>query len=71
MGVVSRMRWNLWVWLVGVVVRRYIDFLILFILYLSLLLLYLKMFSFIIYSYRQRVPLNSDSLADYPRPYTD
>ena len=23
--------WNLWVWLVGVVVRRYIDFLILFI----------------------------------------
>ena len=30
--------WNLWVWLVGVVVRRYIDFLILL---LSLLLLYL------------------------------
>ena len=24
-------RWNLWVWLVGVVVRRYIDFLILLI----------------------------------------
>ena len=23
--------WNLWVWLVGVVVRRYIDFIILFI----------------------------------------
>ena len=23
--------WNLWVWVVGVVVRRYIDFLILFI----------------------------------------
>ena len=30
MGVVSR-RWNLWVWLVAVVVRRYIDFLILLI----------------------------------------
>ena len=26
--------WNLWVWLLGVVVRRYIDFLILLILYL-------------------------------------
>ena len=40
MGVVSR-RWmwvNLWVWLVGVVVRRYIDF-------LSLLLLYLFFFA--------------------------
>ena len=23
--------WNLWVWLLGVVVRRYIDFIILFI----------------------------------------
>ena len=33
---------NLWVWLVGVVVRRYIDFLIL---YLSLLLLYLLFFA--------------------------
>ena len=39
MGVVSRRwvwlysgsGWNLWVWLVGVVVRRYIDFLILLI----------------------------------------
>ena len=30
-GVASGSRWNLWVWLVGVVVRRYIDFLILFI----------------------------------------
>ena len=28
MGMVNR-RWNLWVWLVSVVVRRYIDFLIL------------------------------------------
>ena len=34
--------WNLWVWLLGVVVRRYIDFLIL---YLSLLLFYLFLFA--------------------------
>ena len=27
----SESGWNLWVWLLGVVVRRYIDFLILFI----------------------------------------
>ena len=31
-GVVSGSGWNLWVWLLGVVVRRYIDFLILLIL---------------------------------------
>ena len=37
-GVASGSGWNLWVWLLGVVLRRYIDFLIL---YLSLLLLYL------------------------------
>ena len=30
-GVASRSEWNLWVWLLGVVVRRYIDFLILLI----------------------------------------
>ena len=30
--VASGSGWNLWVWLVGVVVRRYIDFLILLIL---------------------------------------
>ena len=30
-GVASASGWNLWVWLLGVVVRRYIDFLILFI----------------------------------------
>ena len=28
-GVASGSGWNLWVWLVGVVVRRYIDFVIL------------------------------------------
>ena len=30
-GVARRRGWNLWVWLLGVVVRRYIDFLILLI----------------------------------------
>ena len=30
-GVASGSRWNLWVWLLAVVVRRYIDFLILLI----------------------------------------
>ena len=30
-GVASGNGWNLWVWLLGVVVRRYIDFLILLI----------------------------------------
>ena len=30
-GVASVSGWNLWVWLLGVVVRRYIDFLILLI----------------------------------------
>ena len=39
--VVSGSGWNLWVWLLGVVIRRYIDFLI----YLSLLLLYLLFFT--------------------------
>ena len=40
-GVASGSGWNLWVWLVGVVVRRYIDFSY----YLSLLLLYLYFFA--------------------------
>ena len=30
-GVASGTGWNLWVWLLGVVLRRYIDFLILLI----------------------------------------
>ena len=34
-GVASGSGWNLWVWLLGVVVRRYIDFLILRISYSS------------------------------------
>ena len=33
-GVASGSGWNLWLWLLGVVVRRYIDFLILLMLYL-------------------------------------
>ena len=37
-GVASGSGWNLWVWLLGVVLRRYID-------YLSLLLLYLYFFA--------------------------
>ena len=42
--------WKIWVWLVGVLVRRYIDFLILLLLYLlffaaaSLLFVHFKMF---------------------------
>ena len=52
-GVASGSGWNLWEWLLGVVVRRYIDFLILliptplvFVLFYSstLLLFILKMF---------------------------
>ena len=31
MGVASGSGWNIWVWLLGVVLRRYIDFLILLI----------------------------------------
>ena len=37
-GMASGSEWNVWVWLVGVVVRRYIDFLLLLI---TLLLFYL------------------------------
>ena len=33
-GVASGSGWNIWVWLLGVVVRRYIDFLILLLSYL-------------------------------------
>ena len=59
-GVASGSGWNLWVWLLGVVVRRYIDFLILLIptpLYLfffaaaSLLFVHLKKMFFVLYNY--------------------
>ena len=43
-GVASGSGWNIWVWLLGVVVRRYIDFLILLI-PTPLLLLYLFFFA--------------------------
>ena len=56
-GVASGSGWNLWVWLLGVVVRRYIDFLILLIptplvsvLFYSSILLFVhlkKFFSFL------------------------
>ena len=57
-GVASGSGWNLWVWLLGVVLRRYIDFLILLIptplvsvlfAAASLLLFIFKMF-FVLYS---------------------
>ena len=51
-GVASGSGWNLWVWLLGVVLRRYIDFLILLIpIYSScictFLFIFLKCFSFL------------------------
>ena len=52
-GVASGSGWNLWVWLLGVVVRRYIDFLILLIpiysscIYASLLFVQFFMFFFL------------------------
>ena len=59
-GVASGSGWNLWVWLLRVVVRRYIDFLILLIPtpLVSVLFLqqhpyfcsFLKCFSFLLYS---------------------
>ena len=60
-GVASGSGWTLWVWLLGVVVRRYIDFLLLLIptplvsvLFAAASLLYVhfvKCFSFFIYIY--------------------
>ena len=51
-GVASGSGWNLWVWLLGVVVRRYIDFLILliptplvFVLFYSSILLFVNFFN--------------------------
>ena len=53
-GVASGSGWNLWVWLLGVVVRRYIDFIILLIstplvsvLFCLLLFIKKKCFSFL------------------------
>ena len=55
MGVANGSGWNLWVWLLGVVVRRYIDFLILLIptplvsvlFCSSILFMFLNVFSFL------------------------
>ena len=41
-GVASGSGWNLWVWLLGVVLRRYIDFLILLIPYSSCICTFLQ-----------------------------
>ena len=41
-GVASGSGWNLWVWLVCVVVRRYIDFIILLIPYSSCICSFLQ-----------------------------
>ena len=41
-GEASGSVWNLWVWLVGVVVRRYIDFIILLIPYSSCICSFLQ-----------------------------
>ena len=57
-GVASGSGWNLWVWLLGVVVRRYIDFLILLIptplvsvLFYSSIPTFCSFFYIIIYDY--------------------
>ena len=51
-GVASRSGWNLWVWLLGVVVRRYINFLILLIpvsvLFAAASLLFVHFFMFFV-----------------------
>ena len=41
-GVASGSGWNLWVWLLGVVVRRYIDLYLFFFTAASLLFVHLK-----------------------------
>ena len=48
-GVASGSGWNVWVWLLGVVVRRYIDFLIL-LLYLFFFYSSIPTFLFIFYN---------------------
>ena len=67
-GVASGSGWNLWVWLLGVVLRRYIDFLILLIptplvsvLFCSSIPTFLFIFFNVFRSciYRKSVPLNS------------
>ena len=50
-GVASGSGWNLWVWLLGVIVRRYIDFLILLIPTPLVSVLFVKCFLFLFQSF--------------------
>ena len=50
-GVASGSGWNLWVWLLGVVLRRYIDFLILLIPILLLYLYFLAAAALLLFSF--------------------
>ena len=50
-GVASGSGWNLWVWLLGVVVRRYIDFLILLIPTPLVSLLFLQQHPYFLFIY--------------------
>ena len=60
--------WNLWVWLVGMVVRRYIDFLILLIptplVYICFFGSFFKMFFvlYTYYTYRQHMPFTPSEM---------
>ena len=78
-GVASGSGWNLWVWLLGVVVRRYIDFLILLIptplvsvlFYSSIptfLFIFLKCFSF--FNYIERCKASRSRFAAHSTPST-
>ena len=52
-GVASGSGWNLWVWLLGVVVRRYIDFLILLIpIYSSCIVLFLQQHPYFLFIFK-------------------
>ena len=79
-GVASGSGWNLWVWLLGVVLRRYIDFLILLIptplvsvLFCSSIPTFFVHFLnvLLVYINRQREPIDSTRLArsSYPNYY--
>ena len=69
-GVASGSGWNLWVWLLGVVLRRYIDFLVLLIptplvsvLFCSSIPTFLFIFKmFLIYIHQRNAPANSSKL---------
>ena len=73
-GVASGSGWNLWVWLLGVVVRRYIDFLILLIPtpLVSVLFLQQHPYFLFIYIYVYIIIESVDSISrDEPNaPYT-